>query len=123
MVGSLPVVGTLTLSVRDRQWYDVARHLGLGLRRRHLLLCARGEHLPVGGLGVALDLLQRRMAGHRHDLVRGAVALGHDAAACLAQTMRYAVLRQARFVAARAEPGVEALLAEWAAPFVGKERE
>jgi hypothetical protein len=55
-----PPVGVVTLlcslSVRDRQRHHVALDLGVGLRLCDLRLCARGEMLAVGGLGVALDL-------------------------------------------------------------------
>src|SRR6516164_7024780 len=102
---------------RDRERHDVV------LRGCDLGLCARGEPLLVDRLGVALDLLQRGVAAHRHDLVRRTIALRHDAAAGLAQAVRYAPLRQPGLVAARAEPSPECPLAERAAPFVDQKRQ
>ena len=64
-----------------------------------------------------------RVAAHRHDFMRGAIALGHDAAARLAQPVRHAGVRQPRRRHLLAEPIVEALLAERLTPFVGEERQ
>src|SRR6516165_4161085 len=113
-------------SVRDRERHDVALDLGVGLRLRRLRdlrLRPRGKMLAVGGLGVALDLAQRGMAGDRHDLMRGAVALGHDTAAALAQAVRHTTVGQSGRSHLLSEPGVEALLAERATPLVDKEGE
>jgi hypothetical protein len=59
------------------------------VRGRDLGLCPCRQPLPVGGLGVALDLTQRRVPGDGANLVRGAVPrLAHIAEERLADRMQ-----------------------------------
>ena len=55
-----------------------------------------GKPFLLGRFGVARDLLQRRMTSDGGDLVRRAAGLGEAARSSLPQTMRHAIVWQAR---------------------------
>src|SRR5262249_54756679 len=79
--------------------------------RRSLLCRHRPRHrrlrqpLLIRGLGVALDLLQRGVAGAGPDLVRGAPTLGQASGCALSQPVRRA-MRKPRLVTFAPEPMV-----------------